>query len=87
VAFRHRRGAPPDLVDVIDLPRGVVQEVHRCLLHEQIVMIRRAPHERGQAGHPVADLEPQALGEEPLRGLLVKRADDHVPKPARLDPG
>src|ERR1700677_4760605 len=37
-------------------------------------------------GTRVADLEPQALGEEPLRGLLVQGADDHVPEPARPDP-
>src|SRR6266566_6918124 len=28
---QHRRGAPPDLVDVVDLPRGMVQEIHRRL--------------------------------------------------------
>src|SRR6266571_3534691 len=71
MAFQHRRGAPPDLVDVVDLPRGVVQEIHRCLLHQQVVMIRRAPHERGQPRHPVAHLEPQTLGEEPLRRFLI----------------
>ena len=50
-------------------------------------MIGRAPHERGQSRHPVADLKPQALGEEPLRRLLIQRADHHMPEPARLNPG
>ena len=61
-----------------------MQEVQRGLLHQQVVMIGRAPHERGQPRHPVADLESQALGEEPLRRLLIQGADHHVAEALRL---
>ena len=38
-----------------------------------------------EARNMVADLEADALGEEPLGGVLVGRADDHVAELARRD--
>lgn len=50
--------APPaDVVDVVDLPGGVVQEVHGRLLHQDVVVVGGAPHERRDGGHLVTDLE------------------------------
>ena len=80
IGLEHGGGAAADLVDVVDLPRGVVQEVDRGLLDEHVVVVGGAAHERREAGDGVADLEAQALGEEPLAGLLVDRADHHVPE-------
>ena len=78
VLLEHRHGAASDLVDVLDLPGGVVQEVHRRLLDQDVVVVSGAAHERGDRGDDVADLEPDALGEETLGGCLVGGPDHHV---------
>jgi hypothetical protein len=38
VVRQHRAGSPADVVDVLHLPGGVVQEVPRSLLHEDVVV-------------------------------------------------
>lgn len=83
VGLEHRGRSAPDLVDVIDLPRGVVQERDRCLLNEHVVVVGRTAHERSQTRDGVADLEPDALLKEPLREFLVGRAEDDVAELAR----
>jgi hypothetical protein len=39
MVLEHRRGAAADLVDVVDLPGGVMQECDRCLEYEDVVMV------------------------------------------------
>jgi len=39
VAFKHAGGATTHLVDIVDFPRGVVQEVQWRLLHQDVVMV------------------------------------------------
>jgi hypothetical protein len=83
VFLQHGRRAATHLVHVIHFPCGVVQEVQRCLLQQQIVMIGRAAQERGQAGDVVGHLEPEPFCEEVLGGFLIQRAHDHMTEPAR----
>ena len=85
--LEHGGGAAADLVDVVDLPRRVVQVADRRRLHEHVVVLGGAPHEGGQERHLVADLEPQALDEERRAGLLVGGTDHHVPELAGMHPG
>ena len=84
MALQHVHGPPAHLVDVVDLPRGVVEEVDRRLLGQEVVVVGRAAHEGGHAD-VVADLEPQTLGEEPLGGVLVDRPDHDVAELAGAD--
>jgi hypothetical protein len=74
VGGQHGAGAAADLFDVVDLPRGVVQERDGSLLDEHVVVVGRAAHERGKTGDRVADLEAEPLLEERLRELLIGRA-------------
>jgi hypothetical protein len=66
VTFEHRRGAPSNFVDVIDLPGRVMQERNRAWLEEQVVVVGGAPHERGESSDLVADLESDSVNEEAL---------------------
>src|ERR1700761_2324436 len=83
VAFKHRGGTATHLVDVVDFPCGVVQEVQRRLLHQDVVMVGGASHEAGQSGHVIGDFEAQPVSEKPVTGLLVNRADDDMAEFAR----
>lgn len=85
VGLEQVLGATADLVDVIDLPGGVVQEGDRSALHEQVVVVGRAAEEGGDAGDLVADLEPDAVGEELPGGVGVGRAEDDVTELAGRD--
>jgi hypothetical protein len=78
VSLQHGRHTAAHLIDVIDLPGGVVKEAHRRRLHEDVVTVRRAAQESRDAGHVVAGLETEALGEEPARGVFVGRPDHDV---------
>ena len=71
------------LIDVVDLPGAVMQEIHRRPLQQQIVVIGGAPQKRRQAGHMVGHLETQSLGEKLLGGLLIQRAHHHMTQPTR----
>jgi hypothetical protein len=66
VTFKHRHGAPANFIDIINLPRRVMQERHRGWLEQQIVVVGGAPHERGESSDPVADLEPNSVAEKAL---------------------
>ena len=85
VALEHRLRPAADVVDVIDLPGRVVQEVHRRGQHEHVVVVGRAAQERGDADDPVADLEPEPFGEETRGGGVVGGAEDGVSELARAD--
>src|SRR5271166_606763 len=85
VFLQHGGGPATHLVDVIDLPGGVMQERHRRLLDQDVVMVGGAAHERGQARHRIADLEPEAASEKLLRELLAGRPEHDVPQLARPD--
>ncbi len=84
MGLQHRSGPTAHLVDIVDLPRGVVQVGHRRRGEQDIVMVGRTPHERGDAGHGIADLEAQPLNEESLRPLVIGRAEHDVTKFARM---
>jgi hypothetical protein len=47
VALERGEGTAPDVVDVVDLPGRVVQEVHRGGQHQDVVVVGGAAHERG----------------------------------------
>ena len=57
ILLEHGCRTPAEVVDVVDLPGGVVQEVHGRLLHQDVVVVGAAPHERRDGGHLVTDLE------------------------------
>ena len=67
-----------DVVDVVDLEGDVVGEGHGSRLDRQVVMDLAAACEGDDAGHLVADLEPEHVGEEPQRRRLVGCAVDDV---------
>ena len=62
-----------------------MQELGRCRLNEQIVVIGGTPKERSGSGYRVADFEANALNEEPLTGLEVDGAEHDVAEFAGLD--
>src|SRR5207253_10180982 len=74
--LEHRRRAAADLVDVVDLPRSVMQETDRCLQDEHVVMIRGAAHERADILDRVAELEAEDVEVE-------RSHDGHVCRPAQ----
>src|SRR5216684_1528213 len=78
MVLEHRRRAAADLVDIVDLPGGVMQEADRCLEDEDVVMIRRAAHERADVLDRVAELEAEALEEERPGGGQVGGAQYRV---------
>src|SRR5256714_3802458 len=84
--LEHRRRAAADLVDVVDLPGGVMQEADRCLEDEDVVMIGRAAHERANVLDRVAELEAEAFEEERSGDSKVCGAEHRVPELAGLDP-
>jgi hypothetical protein len=79
VAFKDGFGAPADLIDIVDFPRAVMEEVDRRSLDNQVVVVGGAAHEEGEAFDFVADLEPNALLEELSGGFRISRSDRHVP--------
>ena len=87
VPRHHGRPRGADRVDVVHLPRAVMQEGERPRLHEHVVVIRRAAHEGGaDRGHLVADAEAEPLDEEAARGGCVGRGRHHVRELARPRP-
>jgi hypothetical protein len=80
VTVEHGGGAPADLVD---LPRRVMEEVDGGLLHQHVVVGPWSSAERGKARSLAADLEAEALDEEPLRRFLVDGAEHDVTESAR----
>src|SRR6266481_6013450 len=85
VIVQQGGGAAADLVHIVDLPGGVVQERHRCGLDEEVVVIGGTSEERGRTADCVADLEADSLNEELLAGLKVGGAQDDVAEFARSD--
>ena len=85
VARQHAGRAPPDFVDVIDLPGGVVQEADRRGQGEQVVVVGGAAQERAGPLDVVADLEAEPVGEERRGSGQVSGADHRVPQLARQD--
>ena len=85
-ALEHRVRAAADVVDVVDLPRGVVQEAHRSTEDQHVVVVGRAAHECARALDPVAHLEPEAVDEERHAPLRVGAAQHRVPELARAHP-
>src|SRR4029077_13188650 len=81
---KHRLGPATNLVDVVNLPRSVMQETDGRGLQQQIVVVWRTAHEGRQSGGRVADLETEAIGEKPLRRFQIRRSHDHVSKFARV---
>jgi hypothetical protein len=73
----HRGAAAADLVDVGDLPGGVVEERARAHLHGEVVVVLAAAHERAEGG-PVAHGEAEAVGEEADRRFVIDRRDRDV---------
>jgi hypothetical protein len=71
-----------DLVDVVHLPRRVMEERHRRDDQADVVMIVGTPKEGDDAGRGVAELEPQHVHEEVLAGLEIGRAVQHVSEAA-----
>src|SRR5712675_1650077 len=86
MVLEHRSGAAADLVDVVDFPGGVVQEADRCLEDQDVVMVRRAAHERADILYRVAELEAEAVEEERTGDGQVCGAQHGVAELAGLDP-
>ena len=85
VTFEHPHGAAADFVDIVDLPRRVMEERHWGGLEEQVVVVGGAAHEGGDTGDLVAYLESDPIDEEALRGFGVGSADDDVAELAGTD--
>src|SRR6266849_1341835 len=64
MVLEHRRRAAADLVDVVDLPGGVMEEANWRLEDEHVVMIGGAAHERADVLDGVAELEAETLEEK-----------------------
>src|SRR5437016_5684694 len=86
MVLEHRRRTTADLIDVVDLPGGVMQEADRCLEDEDVVMIRGAAHERANVLDRVAELEAEAFEEERPGDGQVCGAQHRVAELPRLDP-
>ena len=79
---RRRRRA--HRIDVLHLPRGVMQEREGARLDQHVVVVRRAAQEgRADGGHLVAHAEAEAIDEEAARGRRVGRGRDDVREPVR----
>src|SRR5579875_89933 len=85
IGFQHSGGAASDLIHIVDLPGTVMEERHRSLLNEDIMVIWRTAKECCKAWHRVAQFEPKPVTEEALRPFLVDRPENDVPEPPRLD--
>src|ERR1022692_1708155 len=85
-SFEHRERAAAYVVDVVDLPGRVVQEIHRRGQDQDVVVIGRAAHERADILDAVADLEPEAIDEKRRRRAVVDTAEDSVTQLARTYP-
>jgi hypothetical protein len=72
---KHVHGTAADFVDILDLPAGVMEERHCCLLHEQVVVVGGATQERPELLDDVADPKAQAIDEERLRDGEVGGAE------------
>src|ERR1017187_1331867 len=86
VVLEHHVRTPSDLVDVVDLPRGVVQKRHWRGQDEDVVVVDRAAQERAGSLDVVTDLEAEAGDEERLRHLVVGGAEHGVPELAGHHP-
>ena len=62
-----------------------MQEVHRRLLDQHVVVVGGAAHERADAGDESLTLKPMPVGEEALGGGRVGGAEHDVTELARRD--
>ena len=85
VLGEHGRRTPPDLVEVVHLPGGVVQELRGGLADHQIVVIGRAADELPDVTDRVAHLESQQVDEQVLTGRDVGAADHDMAELAGSD--
>src|SRR5271156_5021955 len=83
VAFEHVFCATPDVIDVVHLPGGVMQEVYRGLNDKQVVGVRRAPHKGALTFDGVANFETDSFGEEFHTGKVVGCTQYGMPESTR----
>ena len=80
---KQRLRALADLVDVVDLPRRMVEERHGSVDQPDIVVVGAAAKEGDHPGAGVADLESEHVGEEADAGVEVGGGVQHVAELAR----
>ncbi len=79
----HGGGGRADGVDVVHLPRRVVEEGERARLDQEVVVVRRAAHEGcAQAGDLVAHAKAEAVHKEAARGRHVRGREHRMGEPA-----
>ena len=71
IGLEHFDRPAPDVVDIVDLPSSVVQEAHRRLQHENVVMVGGASHECACTLDLVADLEAESVDKEKLGTRVI----------------
>ncbi len=72
-----------DLVDVVHLPRRVVEERHRGTYEPDVVVVVRAAQECDDTRREVAQVEPEHIVQEAHAAVEVGRAVEHMTQPAR----
>ena len=85
MALNKGRCTSPDLVDVVNLPRTVVQEGGRSFEDKQIVVIGGASQECTDVSDVVADLEPDVSSEEVIGDTEIRGRKDDMPKLSRAN--
>ena len=75
-----------DLVDIVDLPRRMVEERNGRIDEPDIVMVGAAAEEGDHAGAGVAELEAEHVGEEAHAGLEIGGRVQHMAELARAVP-
>ena len=81
IGGQHAGRAAAYLINVVDLPGGVVQILRGRGADHEVVVVGGAADELADAADRVADLEPEYPDEQPLAGLDVGAADHDVTKP------
>jgi hypothetical protein len=85
MALNKGRCTSPDLVDVVNLPRTVVQKGCRGLEDKQIMVIGGASQECTNVSDVVTDLESDMASEEVVGCTEIRGRKDDMPKLSRAN--